>query len=201
RRSSDLHSSSPARNRATTPPRCSAPATSSRKVVAVPERSSVTTTAACSRMLTSGACRWSSPTVGISRGAIASAASAAKSCRQSVQTSPGGCRRNFSSRRPEPAARRAPTPGSGSDPSAAPVQAERPDALGGLPTELLREPHRARVTPRLDVELLLEPARRLLEGAVLQQPREEQVARLEQGDVLGVDELALRQEPGDLEVE
>ena len=46
-----------------------------------------------------------------------------------------------------------------------------------------------------------EPRRHLFEGAVLQQPGEQQVARLEQRDGLGIDELALRQEAGDLHVE
>ena len=51
------------------------------------------------------------------------------------------------------------------------------------------------------LEVRREPARGLLERAVLQQAGEEQVARLEQRDVLGVDELALRQQAGDLQVE
>ena len=42
---------------------------------------------------------------------------------------------------------------------------------------------------------------RLLVGAVLQQPGEEQVARLEQREVLLVVDLAARQQPGGLEVE
>ena len=46
-----------------------------------------------------------------------------------------------------------------------------------------------------------EPGRHLFERAVLQQAGEQQVARLEQRDVLGVDELALRQQAGDLHVE
>ena len=41
----------------------------------------------------------------------------------------------------------------------------------------------------------------LLERAVLQQPREQQVARLEQREVLLVLDVALRQQPGGLEVE
>ena len=44
-------------------------------------------------------------------------------------------------------------------------------------------------------------AGRLFEGAVLQQAGEQQVARLEQGDVVGVDQFALRQQPRDLEIE
>ena len=46
-----------------------------------------------------------------------------------------------------------------------------------------------------------EPRRDLLERAVLQQTREQQVARLEQRDRLGIDELALRQQARDLHVE
>ena len=41
----------------------------------------------------------------------------------------------------------------------------------------------------------------LLEGAVLQEPGEQQVARLEQREVLLVLDVALRQQPGGLEVE
>ena len=41
----------------------------------------------------------------------------------------------------------------------------------------------------------------LLEGAVLQQPREQQVARLEQRQVLLVLDVGRRQQPDDLEVE
>ena len=46
-----------------------------------------------------------------------------------------------------------------------------------------------------------EPRRDVLERAVLQQPGEQQVSRLEQRDGLGVDQLALRQQPCDLHVE
>ncbi len=123
-------------------------------------RSSVTTIAACSRMLTSGACRWSRPTCGISFGVIASS----------------GQRREV-------------------------VGAERPDELGNGVAVLLVEAHRAGVTAVLALQAAGEPRRDLLERAVLQQPREQQVARLEQRHRLGVDELALRQQPGDLHVE
>ncbi len=111
-------------------------------------------------MLTSGACRWSRPTTGISFGVIASAASAAKSSTLSG-----------------------------------------PDQLRGLLAELLLEPHRARVPRRLDLDPPGEPGGGLLERPILQQPREQQVACLEQRDVLGVDQLALRQQPRDLQVE
>src|SRR5689334_20004833 len=47
----------------------------------------------------------------------------------------------------------------------------------------------------------LEDTGDLLEGLVLQEPREEQVARVEQREVLLVLDVALRQEPGGLEVE
>ena len=54
----------------------------------------------------------------------------------------------------------------------------------------------------LALQALREPAGRdLLERAVLQQPREQQIPRLEQGHGLGVHELALRQEARDLHVE
>ena len=48
---------------------------------------------------------------------------------------------------------------------------------------------------------LCEHGGHLLEGAVLQQPGEQQVARLEQGEVLLVLDVAVRQQPGRLEVE
>ena len=66
---------------------------------------------------------------------------------------------------------------------------------------LLLEPHRARCRVASRSSVLGEPARHLLERAVLQQPGEQQVAGLEQGDVVGIDELALRQQAGDLQVE
>src|SRR5690606_23010425 len=81
------------------------------------------------------------------------------------------------------------------------LQGRTPLELGRALTELVLEAHGTPVARRLDVEPLREPRRRELERAVLQQPREEQVARLERRDVLRVDELALRQESDDLEVE
>ena len=72
---------------------------------------------------------------------------------------------------------------------------------GSSAGEPLLEPHRARVAPRLRRQPLLEDAGHLLERAVLQQPGEEQVARLEQREVLLVLHVALRQQPGRLEVE
>ena len=62
-------------------------------------------------------------------------------------------------------------------------------------------PTDARVPPRLRRQPLLEHAGDLLERPVLQQPGEEQVARLEQREVLLVLDVALRQQPGGLEVE
>ena len=62
-------------------------------------------------------------------------------------------------------------------------------------------PDRARVPPRLARQPALEDAGDLLERAVLHQPGEEQVARLEQREVLLVLDVALRQQPGRLEVE
>jgi hypothetical protein len=79
--------------------------------------------------------------------------------------------------------------------------AQRPAQLGLALAEPFLESHGARVPTALDLEVRREPARRLLERAVLQQAGEEQVAGLEECDVLGVDELALRQEAGDLQVE
>ena len=73
---------------------------------------------------------------------------------------------------------------------------------GSSAGEPLLEPDRARVPAATPP-----PAARsstagdLLERAVLQQPREEQVARLEQREVLLVLDVALRQQPGRLEVE
>ena len=46
-----------------------------------------------------------------------------------------------------------------------------------------------------------EPDRDLLERPVLQQAGEQQVARLEEGDVVGIHQFALRQQPGDLQVQ
>ena len=63
------------------------------------------------------------------------------------------------------------------------------------------EPDRPREASRLPVQPLLEHRRDLLERAVLQQPREQQVAGLEQREVLLVLHVALRQQPGGLEVE
>ena len=64
------------------------------------------------------------------------------------------------------------------------LQADRPRVPLGLP----RQPG-------------LEHRGDLLEGAVLEQPGEQQVARLEQREVLLVLDVALRQQPGGLEVE
>jgi len=57
------------------------------------------------------------------------------------------------------------------------------------------------VPRRLRLDALREPRRGLLEGPVLQQSREQEVARLEQRDVLGIHQLPLRQQSRDLEVE
>ena len=46
-----------------------------------------------------------------------------------------------------------------------------------------------------------EPDRDLLERPILQQAGEQQVARLEERDVVGIHQFALRQQPGDLQVE
>ena len=73
--------------------------------------------------------------------------------------------------------------------------------LGQQRGEPLLQPDGARVPARLRRQPPLEHAGHLLEGAVLQQPGEQQVARLEQGEVLLVLDVALRQQPGGLEVE
>ena len=67
--------------------------------------------------------------------------------------------------------------------------------------EPLLEPDRPRVAPRLGGQPVLEDRRDLLERAVLHQPGEQQVARLQQCEVLLVLDVALRQQPGGLEVE
>ena len=79
-----------------------------------------------------------------------------------------------------------------------------PDAdqhLGQQAGEPLLQPDRPRVPARLVGQPVLEHAGDLLEGLVLQQPGEQQVAGLEQGEVLLVLDVALRQQPGRLEVE
>ena len=72
---------------------------------------------------------------------------------------------------------------------------------GSSAGEPLLQPDRARVPPRLARQPPLEHAGDLLERLVLQQPGEQQVARLEQREVLLVLDVALRQQPGRLEVE
>ena len=67
--------------------------------------------------------------------------------------------------------------------------------------EPLLEPDRARVAPGLPRHPAVEDAGDLLERLVLQQPREQQVARLEQREVLLVLDVALRQQPRGLQVE
>ena len=61
--------------------------------------------------------------------------------------------------------------------------------------EPLLQPDRPRVPPRLAGQPLLQHAGDLLEGAVLQQPREQQVPRLQQRQVLLVLDVAVRQQP------
>src|SRR5690606_35014570 len=63
------------------------------------------------------------------------------------------------------------------------------------------ERHLPRVTALLLREPSGEPGARLLEGAVLQQPREQQIPRFEQCDILRVDQLTLGQQARDLQVE
>ena len=81
------------------------------------------------------------------------------------------------------------------------LEPEPDQHLGQQRREPLLEPDRARVPPRLAGHPALEDGGDLLEGAVLQQPREQQVARLEQREVLLVLDVAVRQQPGGLEVE
>ncbi len=81
------------------------------------------------------------------------------------------------------------------------VEADADQHLGQQAGEPLLQPDRPRVPPRLPRQPLLEHGRDLLERAVLQEPGEEQVARLEQREVLLVLDVALRQQPGGLQVE
>ncbi|OEI67225.1 hypothetical protein Cus16_3126 [Curtobacterium sp. ER1/6] len=81
------------------------------------------------------------------------------------------------------------------------LHGQGPHELGRPRAEALLEPHPADVAAGFLLPLLPEPLGGLLERPVLQEPGEQQVAGLEQGDVLGVDEFTLRQEPGDLQVE
>ena len=67
--------------------------------------------------------------------------------------------------------------------------------------EPVLEPDGPRVSPGLPRQPGLEHAGHLLERAVLEQPGEQQVARLEQREVLLVLDVALREEPRGLEVE
>ena len=67
--------------------------------------------------------------------------------------------------------------------------------------EPLFQRHRAREPPRRARLQLHEEACDLLVRAVLQQPREQQVAGLQQGEVLGVLHLGVGQQAGGLEVE
>ena len=81
------------------------------------------------------------------------------------------------------------------------VEADADQHLGQQGREPLLEPHGPRVPPGLPRQPGLEDAGDLLERAVLEQPGEQQVARLEQGEVLLVLDVALGQQPGRLEVE
>ncbi len=81
------------------------------------------------------------------------------------------------------------------------LEADADQHLGQQVGEPLLEPDRARVAPRLPRQPLLEDAGDLLVGLVLHQPGEEQVARLEQGEVLLVLDVALREQARRLEVE
>ena len=67
--------------------------------------------------------------------------------------------------------------------------------------EPVLQAHRARVPLRLPRQSRLEHAGHLLEGAVLEQSGEQQVARLEQREVLLVLDVPLRQQAGGLEVQ
>ena len=81
------------------------------------------------------------------------------------------------------------------------VQADADEHLG----QQGREPVLQADRPRVPAGLPRQPGRQhpgdLLERAVLQQPGEQQVPRLEQREVLLVLDVALRQQPGGLEVE
>ena len=73
--------------------------------------------------------------------------------------------------------------------------------LGQQLGEPVLQRHRARIAAQRGGLELGEHRRDLLERPVLQQPREQQVARLEQREVLLVVDLARRQQPRRLEVE
>ena len=84
-------------------------------------------------------------------------------------------------------------------PSGEPGELLEPDPdqhLGQQAGEPLLEPDRAREAPCLARQPLLEDAGDLLVGLVLQQPGEQQVARLEQGEVLLVLDVTLRAAAG-----
>ncbi len=76
------------------------------------------------------------------------------------------------------------------------VDGQGPHELGRLFTVLLVEACRAHVPTVLTLQTAGEPRRDLLEGPVLQQAGEQQVARLEQRDGLGIHQFALREKPG-----
>ncbi len=80
------------------------------------------------------------------------------------------------------------------------VGVDGPDELGKQRGEVGLERDVARHAARRG-EHQLDPCRDVLERAVLQQPREQQVARLERLEVLGVLHLALREKARRLEVE
>ena len=79
--------------------------------------------------------------------------------------------------------------------------AQRPHQLRRLLAVLLIEADSTHVPAILTLQAAGEPGGHLLEGAVLQQAGEQQVARFEQRHRLGVHQLALRQQAGDLHVE
>ena len=81
------------------------------------------------------------------------------------------------------------------------VEADGPHQLGGLLAVFLLQPYGPETPARFGLELADEPERCFLESAVLEQAGEQQVARLEQCDILRVDQFTLRQETRDLEVE
>src|SRR5690606_6922588 len=77
----------------------------------------------------------------------------------------------------------------------------RPDELGKQRGERRLERDDARKPARAALEARREGCGHFLERAVLQEPGEQQVTRLEELEVLGVLDVALRQEPGGLEVQ
>src|SRR5690606_7958432 len=81
------------------------------------------------------------------------------------------------------------------------IDVETPHELGHLLPVLLIEAHGASMTAVFILQTAREPGGDLLEGPVLQEPREQQIACFEERDSLRIHELALREKTRDLHVE